>query len=320
LGFQFAFFAHAAACGAKGEAEICQSDPRLLTGGVKKRPMRRAELSAAANANSSPARQSEQADSAAQLGPLLNTLVDEIRDLKRVSIKIATQRPHKTQFIWSVLLQVFALFVGFVFGIFAILAWIAARVANDIATSSKVVGLQSNQIALMTYCLTIPDVNASDVCLAVQSLQRSQIGVVANETFGSLLYGDEPSNGTLKTPSDSGHSKLGGGDIAGIVLGAVSGVALIMAISTTLFKRRMTSMEHLQTYLEQTDPRPMRNIPGPKASELDTESPPPSPSAYEPPSHDPPGHPTAHMHHGAEHDKIGYSEAQRVAKTPEKRH
>ncbi|KPI34307.1 uncharacterized protein AB675_8980 [Cyphellophora attinorum] len=247
-----------------------------------------------ADVNSSTARQSEQANSTAQLEPLLNTLIDEIRDLKRVSIKIATQRPHKTQFIWSVLLQVFALFIGFVFGIFAILAWLAARTANDIATDSKLVGVQNNQLALMTYCLTIPDVNSSDVCVAIQGLQRSQIGVVAYETFGSLLYADGPSNGSANTPSGSGHSKLGGGAIAGIVLGAISGVALIMTISTTLFKRRMTSMEHLQTYLEQTDPRPMRNIPAPKASEMETESPPPSPSAYGSPSHDPPGDPTAH--------------------------
>jgi uncharacterized protein (DUF486 family) len=252
-------------------------------------------------------------DTAAQLKPLLNTLVDEIRDLKLVNIKIATQRPDKTQFVWNVLLQVFALFIGFIFGIFAILAWLAARKANNIASSSQLVTLQSNQLALMTYCLTIPAANSSDICVAVQGLEHSQIAVVANGTFGSLLYPNKPDNHT--SPVEVRLTRK-----ANVIAASVGGVAVALAAialsSWFLFRRRMTRMNTFQTYLEQTDPNPMRRIPAPKAYELGTEKPSPPPSVRQAPRQDPPGS-TAHELDAQVHDlSTTYGKAKLTAGIP----
>ncbi len=183
---------------------------------------------------------------------LLRSVADEIRALKAINIKIATQRPDGNEFIWHVLLQLLAIGIGSLFGVFALLAWTAAKRANHIANRSQLVALQSNQLALMSYCQTVPGANHSDICALIQGIERSQIILLANETFGSSLYpAPSPGQGHERGRDQPLALDIGGkvGSIIGVVVG-VFAVAATFYVEHRRYRGRKARIDCLQDQLQ----------------------------------------------------------------------
>ena len=103
----------------------------------------------------SPASTTAAAPTVAQLSTLTpgeRALLSELRSIN-VSLS-ATNAPIKSQELYYLLLQFFGVIAATAFGVFSILAWTVANKSNAISTSALSVSLQSNQLALLAYCLS----------------------------------------------------------------------------------------------------------------------------------------------------------------------
>jgi hypothetical protein len=73
-------------------------------------------------------------------------------------VALSSQNPIANQELFSfkanTLLQFLGILAATVFGVFSILAWLAAAKSNEISTNALNQALQSNQLALLAYCVS----------------------------------------------------------------------------------------------------------------------------------------------------------------------
>lgn len=73
-------------------------------------------------------------------------------------VALSSQHPVAEQELFSFkansLLQFLGILAATVFGVFSILAWLAATKSNEISTNALNQALQSNQLALLAYCVS----------------------------------------------------------------------------------------------------------------------------------------------------------------------
>ena len=88
----------------------------------------------------------------------LQAVANEVRSLREANVKIATQPPDRREFLWSMVLQVLAAIIGILFGVFALLAWIAAKRGNGVARRALDMATQSTRLSLLAYCQSVQGV------------------------------------------------------------------------------------------------------------------------------------------------------------------
>jgi hypothetical protein len=78
---------------------------------------------------------------------LLASILRELQDANALNLKLATAPPNKYDLLWTLLLQTFAVLTGIVFGVFAILAWVASNHSNTLASESLAAARTANSLA-----------------------------------------------------------------------------------------------------------------------------------------------------------------------------
>lgn len=80
-----------------------------------------------------------------------------LSELQKINAALSSQ-PVADQTLSSfkanTLLQFLGILAATVFGVFSILAWLAATKSNEIASNALSQALQSNQLALLAYCVS----------------------------------------------------------------------------------------------------------------------------------------------------------------------
>jgi hypothetical protein len=101
----------------------------------------------------------------------IETTPDELLNAKRqtelltIICRELTRPPNKTEFISNAILQLVALVIGVLFGVFSILAYSITQTANKLS-------LAANQIALLSLCLSSNSVGISVplICHVIRKL------------------------------------------------------------------------------------------------------------------------------------------------------
>jgi len=79
-------------------------------------------------------------------------------ELQKIHAILSETIPNEQQSFFTFksnsLLQVLGILAATVFGVFSILAWLAANKSNTISTNALNQALQSNQLALLAYCVS----------------------------------------------------------------------------------------------------------------------------------------------------------------------
>ena len=78
---------------------------------------------------------------------LLSSILHELQDANDRNQKLAESPPNKFDFLWTILLQTFAVTTGVIFGVFAILAWTASSRSNHLASQSLNAAETANSLA-----------------------------------------------------------------------------------------------------------------------------------------------------------------------------
>jgi hypothetical protein len=74
-------------------------------------------------------------------------ILSEMQQINELNRRIHGQPPLKSKELWNFLLQFFGVFAALCFGIFAILAWKAADLANTMASSATDLASSANALA-----------------------------------------------------------------------------------------------------------------------------------------------------------------------------
>ena len=95
---------------------------------------------------------------------LLSSILRELQDANALNQKLAEAPPNKYDMLWTLLLQTFAVLTGIIFGVFAILAWIASSHSNTLSSESLSAARNANSLASRAN-----DMGSSANSLAVQA-------------------------------------------------------------------------------------------------------------------------------------------------------
>ena len=78
---------------------------------------------------------------------LLSSILRELQEANALNQKLAAAPPNKYDFAWTLILQTFAVLTGIIFGVFAILAWIASSKSNTLTSESLTAARSANSLA-----------------------------------------------------------------------------------------------------------------------------------------------------------------------------
>ena len=159
---------------------------------------------------------------------LLRDVLKELQDLNASTLaqtRLKLQPPNEKDFIWTCVLQFSALVVGVLFGVFAILAWVAAQRANslasdatDLAGVANCLATAANNLALLSYCASSANASIANACAAFQNAAVAQVqGMALSLADSSVEISSASCNGGSESPSSGAVS------IGGVVGGVVGG-------------------------------------------------------------------------------------------------
>ena len=78
---------------------------------------------------------------------LLSSILRELQIANALNQKLAASPPNKYDLLWTLLLQTFAVTTGIIFGVFAILAWVASSRSNRLSSESLSAARNANSLA-----------------------------------------------------------------------------------------------------------------------------------------------------------------------------
>lgn len=92
-----------------------------------------------------------------------------LSELQKINAAMSSQ-PVADQTLSSfkanTLLQILGILAATTFGVFSILAWLAATKSNEISSNALSQALQSNQLALLAYCVSVGNTVRQPVLLS----------------------------------------------------------------------------------------------------------------------------------------------------------
>ena len=184
----------------------------------------------------------------------------ELRELNASTMaqtRLSLEPQNKKDFLWTCVLQTFALIIGTLFGVFAILAWLATRHANALASDSNseaqganCLATTANNLALLSYCASNTNASVASACAAYEDAALGQI----EKTASSLALSVPTSGLSCSSANDSaGTAGPGGiGIIVGCILGGVMGVVLIyylIRLVSQRYKERVNLVQKLESMI-----------------------------------------------------------------------
>jgi len=170
----------------------------------------------------------------------LSPILAELRTLS--SAIIEKDKPIISQAIWTAILQVIAVILAILFGVFSILAYMIAEKANNLSE-------KSNLLALLSYCQSDASQGGANntaavACERVQAAAAAQIASLAT----TLIPPPPPTSTSSLGATINNHDRIALG--VGVTIRLFAGISGVWLFSYRIFQAKQLRSRQFQSRLD----------------------------------------------------------------------